>query len=82
MLLKPQLEREAACISIWHRLVTTMVENVCNPQTTYEAENEGRIYFKFRLIIIYIYFFFEAVKYFNLINWFIVVYLFMYLLFQ
>ncbi|KAG5320052.1 POE protein, partial [Acromyrmex heyeri] len=47
LLLKPQLEREAACISIWHRLVTTMVENVCNPQTTYEAENEGRIYFKF-----------------------------------
>lgn len=43
LLLKPQLEREAACISIWHRLVTTMVENVCNPQTTYEAENEGRI---------------------------------------
>ncbi|KYN27374.1 E3 ubiquitin-protein ligase UBR4 [Trachymyrmex cornetzi] len=40
LLLKPQLEREAACISIWHRLVTTMVENVCNPQTTYEAENE------------------------------------------
>ncbi|XP_014478762.1 PREDICTED: protein purity of essence isoform X5 [Dinoponera quadriceps] len=40
LLLKPQLEREAACISIWHRLVTTMVENVCNPQSTYEAENE------------------------------------------
>ncbi|XP_018338757.1 PREDICTED: protein purity of essence isoform X6 [Trachymyrmex septentrionalis] len=40
LLLKPQLEREAACISIWHRLVTTMVENVCNPQITYEAENE------------------------------------------
>ncbi|XP_025161061.1 protein purity of essence isoform X3 [Harpegnathos saltator] len=40
LLLKPQLEREAACISIWHRLVTTMVENVCNPQATYEAENE------------------------------------------
>ncbi|XP_020299583.1 E3 ubiquitin-protein ligase UBR4 isoform X2 [Pseudomyrmex gracilis] len=38
--LKPQPEREAACISIWHRLVTTLVENVCNPQTTYEAENE------------------------------------------
>lgn len=41
--LKPQPEREAACISIWHRLVTTMVENVCNPQTTYEAENEGGV---------------------------------------
>jgi len=54
-LLKPQLEREAACISIWHRLVTTMVENVCNPQTTYEAENEGRIYCKFISMIIYIY---------------------------
>ena len=41
LLLKPQLEKEAACISIWHRLVTTMVENVCNPPLAFEAENEG-----------------------------------------
>nr|XP_012152236.1 PREDICTED: protein purity of essence isoform X3 [Megachile rotundata] len=40
LLLKPQSEKEAACISIWHRLVTTMVENVCNPPSTFEAENE------------------------------------------
>ncbi|KAK2587955.1 hypothetical protein KPH14_004040 [Odynerus spinipes] len=40
LLLKPQAEKEAACISIWHRLVTTLVENVCNPPTTFEAENE------------------------------------------
>ncbi|XP_043276539.1 protein purity of essence isoform X5 [Venturia canescens] len=40
LLLKPQLEKEAACISIWHRLVTVMVENVCNPPLTFEAENE------------------------------------------
>ncbi|XP_031787712.1 protein purity of essence isoform X2 [Nasonia vitripennis] len=40
LLLKPQSEKEAACISIWQRLVTTMVENVCNPPTTFETENE------------------------------------------
>ncbi|XP_046612558.1 E3 ubiquitin-protein ligase UBR4 isoform X2 [Neodiprion virginianus] len=40
LLLKPQSEKEAACISIWHRLVTTMVENVCNPPATFETENE------------------------------------------
>ncbi|KAJ8682718.1 hypothetical protein QAD02_018510 [Eretmocerus hayati] len=40
LLLKPQSEKEAACISIWQRLVTTIVENVCNPPTTFEAENE------------------------------------------
>lgn len=50
-MLKPQLEREAACISIWHRLVTTMVENVCNPQATYEAENEGIIIYPFLLLL-------------------------------
>ncbi|XP_034944940.1 E3 ubiquitin-protein ligase UBR4 isoform X2 [Chelonus insularis] len=40
LLLKPQLEKEAACISIWQRLITTMVENVCNPPVTFEPENE------------------------------------------
>ncbi|XP_069695727.1 E3 ubiquitin-protein ligase UBR4 isoform X2 [Periplaneta americana] len=40
LLLKPQQEKEAACISIWHRLVNTLVENVCNPPTTFEVENE------------------------------------------
>ncbi|XP_076674868.1 E3 ubiquitin-protein ligase-like protein poe isoform X2 [Andrena cerasifolii] len=40
LLLKPPSEKEAACISIWHRLVTTIVENVCNPPSTFEGENE------------------------------------------
>ncbi|KAK0172054.1 hypothetical protein PV328_005423 [Microctonus aethiopoides] len=40
LLLKPQLEKEAACIGIWQRLVTTMVENVCNPPVTFDPENE------------------------------------------
>jgi len=39
--LKPQQEKEAACISIWHRLINTLVENVCNPPNTFEVENEG-----------------------------------------
>lgn len=43
LLLKPQSEKEAACISIWHRLITTMVENVCNPPSTFESENEGEV---------------------------------------
>jgi hypothetical protein len=41
LLLKPQQEKEAACISIWHRLINTLVENVCNPPNTFEVENEG-----------------------------------------
>lgn len=45
LLLKPQSEKEAACISIWQRLVTTMVENVCNPPTTFETDNEGNEFF-------------------------------------
>ncbi|XP_012287187.1 E3 ubiquitin-protein ligase UBR4 isoform X2 [Orussus abietinus] len=40
LLLKPQLEKEAACISIWQRLIKTLIENVCNPPSTIEAENE------------------------------------------
>ncbi|XP_066587252.1 E3 ubiquitin-protein ligase UBR4 [Prorops nasuta] len=40
LLLKPQSEKEAACISIWHRLVTTMVEYVCDPPLAFEPENE------------------------------------------
>lgn len=44
LLLKAQLEKEAACISIWQRLVTTIVENVCNPPATLESENEGKLF--------------------------------------
>lgn len=40
LLLKPQLEKEAACIRIWQRLISTMVENVCNPYLRVEADHE------------------------------------------
>ncbi|XP_044730066.1 E3 ubiquitin-protein ligase UBR4 isoform X3 [Chrysoperla carnea] len=40
LLMKPQQEKEASCISIWHRLVNTLVENVCNPPATIDSENE------------------------------------------
>lgn len=39
--MKPQQEKEASCISIWHRLVNTLVESVCNPPTAIDTENEG-----------------------------------------
>lgn len=29
LLLKPSQEKEAACLSVWHRLVNTLVESVC-----------------------------------------------------
>ncbi|KAJ8931539.1 hypothetical protein NQ314_015528 [Rhamnusium bicolor] len=42
LLLRPQNEKEASVISIWHRLVNTLIENVLNtPQTTIvDSENE------------------------------------------
>ncbi|XP_014258727.1 E3 ubiquitin-protein ligase UBR4 isoform X2 [Cimex lectularius] len=41
LLLKQQSEKEAACISIWHRLINTLVDNICtNPTTTVDVENE------------------------------------------
>lgn len=33
LLLKPSQEKEAACLSVWHRLVNTLVEGVCSTQT-------------------------------------------------
>lgn len=40
-MLKPQQEKELACINIWHRLVNTLVESVCNPGTpSTEHEDE------------------------------------------
>lgn len=39
-MLKTQQEKEAACVSIWHRLINTLVDNVCNPPQTFDAENE------------------------------------------
>lgn len=32
LLLKPSQEKEAACLSVWHRLVNTLVEGVCSNQ--------------------------------------------------
>lgn len=32
LLLKPSQEKEAACLSVWHRLVNTLVEGVCSTQ--------------------------------------------------
>lgn len=33
LLLKPSQEKEAACLSVWHRLVNTLVDGVCSSQT-------------------------------------------------
>lgn len=41
LLLRPQQEKEASIISIWRRLVNTLVENVVNPAVTKETEGEG-----------------------------------------
>lgn len=30
LLLKPSMEKEAACLSVWHRLVNTLVDGVCS----------------------------------------------------
>ncbi|XP_072386468.1 E3 ubiquitin-protein ligase UBR4 [Diabrotica undecimpunctata] len=41
LLLRPQNEKEASVISIWHRLVNTLIENVLNnPHSVVESENE------------------------------------------
>ncbi|XP_058117751.1 protein purity of essence [Anopheles ziemanni] len=40
LLLKPPQEKEAACLSVWHRLVNTLVEGVCSTQT---IPNESEI---------------------------------------
>lgn len=40
LLLKPPQEKEAACLSVWHRLVNTLVEGVCSStQEEYEDLN-------------------------------------------
>lgn len=42
LLLKPSQEKEAACLSVWHRLVNTLVEGVCSSnvsQDEYEDLN-------------------------------------------
>uniref|UniRef100_A0A182JT95 UBR-type domain-containing protein n=1 Tax=Anopheles christyi TaxID=43041 RepID=A0A182JT95_9DIPT len=40
LLLKPSQEKEAACLSVWHRLVNTIVEGICSTQT---VPNESEI---------------------------------------
>ncbi|CAG2058266.1 unnamed protein product, partial [Timema podura] len=40
LLLKPQQDKEAAIISIWHRLVSTLVANISNPPNIFELEHE------------------------------------------
>lgn len=34
LLLKPNQEKEAACLSVWHRLVNTLVEGVCGTNSS------------------------------------------------
>uniref|UniRef100_A0A182FS89 Uncharacterized protein n=2 Tax=Anopheles albimanus TaxID=7167 RepID=A0A182FS89_ANOAL len=40
LLLKPSQEKEAACLSVWHRLVNTLVEGIC---TTPAIPNESEV---------------------------------------
>lgn len=39
ILLKPLQEKEAACLSVWHRLVNTLVEGVCSPKSDADFED-------------------------------------------
>lgn len=40
LLLKPSQEKEAACLSVWHRLVNTLVEGVCGTSASQCDEYE------------------------------------------
>lgn len=40
LLLKPSQEKEAACLSVWHRLVNTLVEGVCGTTVSQFDEYE------------------------------------------
>ena len=40
LLLKPSQEKEAACLSVWHRLVNTLVEGVCGTNVSQFDEYE------------------------------------------
>jgi len=48
LLLKPAQEKENAFINIWQRLLNTLVENVCSPPATLDADNEGTYIVKLR----------------------------------
>lgn len=40
LLLKPTQEKEAACLSVWHRLINTLVEGVCNWSAASDTDYE------------------------------------------
>lgn len=40
LILRPQNEKEASVISIWHRLVNTLIENVINPPSFVDCDLE------------------------------------------
>ncbi|ALC38729.1 poe [Drosophila busckii] len=40
LLLKPTQEKEAACLSVWHRLINTLVEGVCSNSSASDADFE------------------------------------------
>lgn len=40
LLLKPTQEKEAACLSVWHRLINTLVEGVCSAGNASDADYE------------------------------------------
>lgn len=49
LLLRPQNEKEASVISIWHKFVNTLIENVLNcPPNVPDAEAEGKYHFVLR----------------------------------
>ncbi|EDW12890.2 uncharacterized protein Dmoj_GI22475 [Drosophila mojavensis] len=40
LLLKPTQEKEAACLSVWHRLINTLVEGVCSSANASDTDYE------------------------------------------
>ncbi|KAH8412923.1 hypothetical protein KR009_006805 [Drosophila setifemur] len=40
LLLKPTQEKEAACLSVWHRLINTLVDGVCSWNTASDSDYE------------------------------------------
>uniref|UniRef100_A0A1B0DDK1 Uncharacterized protein n=1 Tax=Phlebotomus papatasi TaxID=29031 RepID=A0A1B0DDK1_PHLPP len=41
LLLKPCQEKEAACLSVWHRLVNTLVQGVCSEQAQQGSDGDN-----------------------------------------
>ncbi|KAH8263174.1 hypothetical protein KR044_005513 [Drosophila immigrans] len=40
LLLKPTQEKEAACLSVWHRLINTLVEGVCSSSSSNASDTD------------------------------------------